>query len=97
MCAEDNYLPAKQHPKSLYVSRTVSYFYETDFEFWAGFGLVRNTNNICNYSYNSIKRICSIKRPGLEFSKKSLLNDQYDLKNKVLNNQIVLFLLNVLV
>ena len=37
------------------------------------------------YSYNSIKRTCSIKRPGLEFFKKSLLNDQYDLKNKVLN------------
>ena len=38
------------------------------------------------YSYNSIKRTCSIKRPGLEFFKKSLLNDQYDLKNEVLNS-----------
>ena len=37
------------------------------------------------YSYNSIKGTCSIKRPGLEFFKKSLLNDQYDLKNKGLN------------
>ena len=37
-------------------------------------------------SYNSIKRTCSIKRPGLEFFKKSLLNDQYDLKNEVLNS-----------
>ena len=37
VCAEDNYLPAKQQPKSLYVSRAVSYFYETDFEI---FGLV---------------------------------------------------------
>ena len=33
------------------------------------------------YSYNSIKRTCSIKRPGLNFFKKSLLNDQYYLKN----------------
>lgn len=32
VCAEDNYLPAKQHPKSLYESREVSHFYETDFE-----------------------------------------------------------------
>ena len=32
-----------------------------------------------DYSYNSIKRICSIKRPGLDYFKKSLLNDQYDL------------------
>ena len=38
------------------------------------------------YSNNSIKRTCSIKRPGLEFFKKSLLNDQYDLKNKGLNS-----------
>ena len=29
------------------------------------------------YSYNSIKRICSIKRPGLEFFKKILLNVPY--------------------
>ena len=28
------------------------------------------------YSYNSIKRTCSIEWPGLEFFKKSLLNDQ---------------------
>ena len=34
---------------------------------------------------SAIKRTCSIKRPGLEFFKKSLLNNQYDLKNKVLN------------
>ena len=25
-------------PKSLYISRLVSYFYETEFEIWAGFG-----------------------------------------------------------
>ena len=29
------------------------------------------------YSYNSIKRICSIKRPGLEFFKNILLNVPY--------------------
>jgi hypothetical protein len=29
------------------------------------------------YSYNSIKRTCSIKRPGLEFFKKTLLNVPY--------------------
>ena len=37
VCAEDNYLPAKQQPKLLYVSRAVSHFYETDFDI---FGLV---------------------------------------------------------
>ena len=37
VCAEDNYLPAKQQPKSLYVSHALSHFYETDFEI---FGLV---------------------------------------------------------
>ena len=30
-----------------------------------------------SYSYNSIKRTCSIKRPGLDFFKKSLLNVPY--------------------
>ena len=39
-----------------------------------------------NYSYHSIKRTVSIKRPGLDFFKKSLLNDQYDLKNKFLSS-----------
>ena len=29
------------------------------------------------YSYNSIKRTCSIKRPGLELFKKTLLNVPY--------------------
>ena len=29
------------------------------------------------YSYNSIKRTCSIKRPGLDIIKKSLLNVPY--------------------
>ena len=40
------------------------------------------------YSYNSIKRTCSIKRPGLEFFKKTLLNVPYHRKsacNKQLN------------
>ena len=30
----------------------------------------------------TVKRPVSIKRPGLSFLKKSLLNDQYDLKNQ---------------
>ena len=47
--------------------------------------LVLNLNQNCSwlrmtsfaYSYNSIKRICSIKRPGLEFFKNILLSVPY--------------------
>ena len=38
--------------------------------------LVRKSSR-AKYSYNSIKRTCSIKRPGLEYFKKSLLNVLY--------------------
>ena len=34
--------------------------------------------NVSTYSHHSIKRTGSIKRPGLVFSKKSLLNVPYD-------------------
>ena len=37
------------------------------------------------YSYNSISRSCSIKRHGLNFFQKSLLNVQYDQKNEGLH------------
>ena len=39
--------------------------------------IVKNTWSTLTYSYNSIKRTCSIKRPGLDFFKKSLLNVPY--------------------
>ena len=39
------------------------------------------------YSHHSItKRTGSIKRPSLDFFKKSLLNNQYDIKNKALSS-----------
>jgi hypothetical protein len=34
--------------------------------------------NVEGYSYNSIKRTCFIKQPGLEFFKNSLLNVPYN-------------------
>ena len=37
-------------------------------------------------SHSSINCTCFIKRPGLEFFTKSLLNDQKNLKNKVLDS-----------
>ena len=37
------------------------------------------------YSHHSIKRTGSIKRPGLEFFKNSLLSVPYDRKNEGLN------------
>ena len=41
--------------------------------------------NSTTYSHHSIKRTGSIKRPGLIFFKKSLLNVPYDQKNKAPN------------
>ena len=41
----------------------------------------------CSYSYSSISCTCSIKRPGLKIYKRYLLNDQYNLKNKIVNIQ----------
>ena len=35
--------------KSLYISRTVSCFYDTEFEIWASFGPAGSTNNFCNF------------------------------------------------
>jgi hypothetical protein len=46
-------------------------------------GMVINIEDM--YSHHSIKRTGSIKRPDLEFFKKSLLNVQYDPKNEGLN------------
>ena len=42
-----------------------------------GVKLLSQNNYVCTYSYNSIKRICSIKRPGLEFFKNILLSVPY--------------------
>ena len=42
---------------------------------WRWQDLVKNA--YFHYSYNSIKRTCSIKQPGLDFFKKSLLKVPY--------------------
>ena len=44
------------HAKSLYVSRAMSYFYETEFEIWAGIGSAGSFSCLINIKVREIKK-----------------------------------------
>ena len=46
----------QERPKVLCISRVVSYLYETDFEIWAGFGLVMG----CNFAKECVSKLQTI-------------------------------------
>ena len=51
-------------PKSLYISRVVSYFYGTEIQIWAGFGPIGNTEKRNWADYEQLLRSFFFMFPG---------------------------------